>query len=387
MSLTHQTLRTALLAAAAVLSAPAALHPAQQFQVHYNFAGKADGANPRGSLLLDSAGNLYGTTVQGGSGGYGVVFRLSPDRTQTPLYSFTGGEDGHYAYGGLVQDQNGALYGVTTLGGTYGEGNVFKLDSAGTLSVLYSFQGRPDGSTPEHGLTMDKTGNFFGTTPYGGYGDGIIFKLTPDGTETILHNFADGYDDGAYPYGGVTIDKKGNIYGTTLDGGSDGLQQGPGVLYKLASRGKFRVLHHFTDSTGDYPAAAPLLDASGNLYGTTSAGGNSGAGVLYKLAPDGNYAVLHSFAGGNDGEYGIGRLVMDQAGNLYGVATEGGSGCDCGTVFKLGTDGTYTILHTFTGSDGRYPADGLIINRKGQLFGTTYQGGKNDAGVVFKIRN
>ena len=386
MSFVHRTLRATLLAAAAAVLFAPGVHAAQPFKVLYSFTGKADGANPRGSLLLDSTGNLYGTTVQGGSGGYGVVFRLAPDRTQTPLYSFSGGEDGHYAYGGLVQDQSGNLYGVTTLGGAYAEGNVFQLDSAGTLSVLHSFTGRPDGSTPEHGLTVDKAGNFYGTTPYGGYGDGIVFKLTPQGTETILHKFADGYDDGAYPYGGVTLDKKGNLYGTTLDGGSDGLQQGPGVLYKLTSGGKFHVLHHFTDSTGDYPAAAPLRDGSGNLYGTTSAGGSSGTGVLYKLAPDGTYTVLHSFAGGSDGEYGIGRLIMDQTGSLYGVTTEGGA-CDCGTVFKLAADGTYTILHTFAGTDGRYPADGLIMNRKGQLFGTTYQGGKDDAGAVFRIVN
>jgi uncharacterized repeat protein (TIGR03803 family) len=380
--------RAALLAAAASLAlAATAAHASHNFQVLYSFTGQTDGGNPHGNLLRDADGNLYGTTVQGGTSGYGVVFRLSPDGKQTPLYSFSGGADGHYAYGGLVQDKAGSLYGVTIFGGAYGEGNVFKLDSTGALTVLHDFAGRPDGSTPEDALITDKAGNFYGVTPFGGYGPGIIFKLTPDGKETILHNFADGQNDGAYPYGGVTMDAHGNLYGTTNDGGSGGMQQGPGILYKLAASGKFSVLHHFEGSTGDYPAAAPILDGSGNLYGTTSAGGPAGVGVVYKYA-HGSYTVLHAFAGGDDGEYGIGRLAMDRDGSFYGVTNGGGGACDCGIVFKLAPDGSYSVLHRFAGAkDGAHPGDGLIIDRRGHLFGTAYQGGNNNAGVVFKIRN
>ena len=370
-------------AAASVALSAASAEAGHKFQVLYSFSGKADGANPHGALLQDKQGNLYGTTVQGGSHGYGVVFRLSPDGTQTPLYSFSGGEDGHYAYGGLVQDKTGNLFGVTIFGGAYGEGNVFRLDSAGNVKVLHAFAGRPDGSTPESGLTLDNAGNLYGTTPYGGYGPGTVYKLAPDGTESILHNFADGAHDGAYPYGGVTMDARGNMYGTTNDGGWDGMQQGPGIVYKLSAHGKFRVLFHFdAGNNGGYPAAAPALDASGNLYGTTIAGGAFGEGILYKLAPDGRFTVLHSFAGGNDGEYGIGRPVIDVNGTLYGVTQEGGGACDCGTVFSLTPDGTYSVLHRFAGSE---PGDGLTIDRRGNLFGTAYEGGKNNAGVIFKI--
>lgn len=380
--------RAALLTAAASFALTAtAAQAGHKFQVLYSFSGKADGGNPHGSLLQDAAGNLYGTTVQGGASGYGVVYRVAPDGAETTLYSFSGGEDGHYAYGGLVQDKAGSFYGVTELGGSQGYGNVFKLDSAGKLTVPHSFRERPDGSSPEDAMILDKSGNLYGTTPFGGYGDGIVFKLAPDGTETMLHNFADGQKDGAYPYGGVTMDRRGNLYGTTDDGGSGGLQQGPGIIYKLAANGKFRVLFHFDGGAhGGYPGSAPVLDASGNLYGTTTAGGDSGAGVLYKLALDGSFTVLHSFGGSGDGEYGVGRLAMDGDGSLYGVTQRGG-GADSGTVFKWAPDGSYAVLHQFSGSDGREPSDGLIMDRRGNLFGTAYQGGKNDAGVVFELKN
>lgn len=381
--------RAALLAAAASFTITAtAAQAGHKLRVLYSFTGKKDGSNPHGPLLQDKQGNLYGTTIQGGSSGYGTVFRLSPDGTQTTLYSFSGGEDGHYAYGGLAQDKSGNLFGVTIFGGAYAEGNVFRLDTAGKVKVLHAFAGRPDGSTPESGLTLDKAGNLYGTTPYGGYGPGTVYKLAPDGTESILHNFADGAHDGAYPYGGVTMDAHGNMYGTTNDGGSGGMQQGPGIVYKLSANGKFGVLYHFAaGSDGGYPAAAPALDASGNLYGTTIAGGDFGEGVLYKLAPDGTFSVLHSFGGSGDGEYGLGRPVLDRDGSLYGVTKEGGGTCSCGTVFKLAPDGTYSVLHRFAGKDGREPADGLTIDKHGNLLGTTYEGGKNDAGVVFRIRN
>jgi uncharacterized repeat protein (TIGR03803 family) len=387
MPFVHAASRAALLAAAASFAvSTTAAQAGPKFQVLYSFSGKKDGRNPHGPLMLDKQGNLYGTTVQGGKSGYGVVFRLAPDRKQSVLYSFTRGEDGGYAYGGLVQDKADNLYGVTVLGGPQDEGLVYKLASDGKQTVLHSFSGIPDGSTPESGLVLDKAGNLYGTTPFGGYGPGTIFKLTPKGKETILHNFADGYNDGAYPYGGVTIDKKGNLYGTTNDGGSGGQQQGPGIIYKLAANGKFSVLYHFgAGADGGYPAAAPAIDASGNLYGTTIAGGDFGEGVLYKLTPDGTYTVLHSFGGSGDGEYGIGRPVMDGDGSLYGVTKEGGGACGCGIVFKLAPDGSYSVLHSFAGKDGREPGDGLMIDKQGNLFGTTYEGGKNDAGTVFKI--
>jgi uncharacterized repeat protein (TIGR03803 family) len=379
--------RASFLTAATMCVVAAAAHASHKFQVLYSFKGEADGGNPHGSLLQGKQGKLYGTTVQGGDSGYGVVFRLSPDGQETPIYSFSGGEDGHYAYGSLAQDKSGNLFGVTIFGGAYGEGNVFRLDTSGKVNVLHAFKGRPDGSTPESGLTLDNGGNLYGTTPYGGYGPGTIYRLTTDGTETILHNFADGQNDGAYPYGGVTMDAHGNMYGTTNDGGSGGMQQGPGIIYKLSANGKFKVLFHFdAGDHGGYPAAAPALDATGNLYGTTITGGDFGEGILYKLAPDGSFTVLHSFGGSGDGEYGIGRPVIDASGTLYGVTQEGGGACGCGTVFSLTPDGIYRVLHSFAGSDGREPADGLIIDKDGNLYGTAYEGGKNNAGVVFRIK-
>ncbi|MFL6688589.1 MAG: choice-of-anchor tandem repeat GloVer-containing protein [Alphaproteobacteria bacterium] len=389
MSFVCAASRAMLLAAAASLIFTATVAQAShQFQVLYAFKDKADGGRPHGSLILDREGNLYGTTVEGGTAKCrcGVVFRLSPGGEETPLYAFHG-HDGYHPVGPLVRNKAGDVFGVTQEGGKTFDGAVFRLSASGNETVLHSFSGIPDGSGLNDGLTIDRDGNLYGATTYGGIGDGTVFKVTPDGTETVLHTFRDGENDGAYAYSGVIRDRKGNLYGTTMDGGSGGQQQGPGILYKLTPGGKFTVLHHFEARTGDYPSAAPLMDAGGNLYGTTIAGGDIGQGTVYKYA-DGTYSVLHSFGGQNDGEYGIGRLVMDGDGSLYGVTQGGGAACDCGIVFKLAPDGTYTVLHRFTGGDdGGQPADGLVMDGAGNLFGTAYQGGKNGDGVVFKIRN
>ena len=386
--------RVALLAAAASLTIAATAAQAK-FQVIYSFTGKADGGIPRGSLIQDKQGNLYGTAYSGGAAAHclcGTVFRLSPSGEETTLYSFHG-RDGYHPVGHLVRDKAGDLFGVTELGGKYFTidrgGVAFRLSASGEETVLHSFGSEGDGSTMADGLTMDRGGNLYGATEYGNGNYGIIFKIAPDGAETILHTFRGGANDGIYGYAGVIIDKKGNLFGTTLDGGSGGEQQGPGTLYKLTSAGKLSLLHRFTDQKdGGYPSAAPLMDAGRNLYGTAVSGGDFEKGVVYKLAADGTYTVLHSFGGKHDGEYGIGRPIMDANGSLYGVTQGGGGACDCGVVFKLAPDGTYSVLHTFTGgNDGGKPYSGLIMDSAGSLYGTASQGGTHGQGVVFKITN
>jgi uncharacterized repeat protein (TIGR03803 family) len=228
----------------------------------------------------------------------------------------------------------GNVYGTTQQGGAHGYGTVFKLDNAGKETVLHSFRGVPDGEYPCAGLILDAKGNLYGTTQLGGpvsQNDGTVFKVTAKGKETVLYSFTDAKGDGAYPIGGVVRDPAGNLYGTASDGGTNGI----GIVFKLDTTGKERVLYSFGTNTGDgaYPFAGLVRDAKGNLYGTAELGGANGPGVVFEVAPTGTETVVHSF-GGTDGSYPLAGLVQDAKGNLYGTATEGGAHND-GVVFKL----------------------------------------------------
>jgi len=275
-----------------------------------------DGMNPSAGLVLDKKGNLYGTTTAGGSTGYGVVYRLHiTSRKETILHTFTGKRgDGIDGFGPLIRDGAGNLYGTTFQGGTYGGacgsfpggcGIVFKMSPAGKEKVLYRFTGGTDGANPEAGLVRDAAGNLYGTTTYGGGGAcqngsftgcGTVFKVDKTGKETVLYRFTGG-TDGANPFAGLVRDSAGNLYGTTYQGGNTGCQSqmgGCGTVFKVDTTGKEIVLYSFTGGTdGETPFAGLLLDAAGNLYGTTAAGGtknknvcaSSGCGTVFKLTP------------------------------------------------------------------------------------------------------
>jgi uncharacterized repeat protein (TIGR03803 family) len=306
--------------------------------VLYTFTGHSDGGRPFAGLLSDKAGNLYGTTSRGGASNEGVVFKLAPEGTETVLYAFKGGSDGRWPEAGLIADKAGNLYGTTPQGGASGAGVVFKLAPDGTETVLYAFKGDSDGDGPTARLIADGAGNLYGMTLEGGAsGAGVVFKLAPDGTETVLYAFKGG-SDGRFPRGGLIADKAGNLYGTTLEGGASGA----GVVFKLAPDGTETVLYAFTDhSDGGGPFAGLIADGAGNLYGTTRLGGAyngaSGAGVVFKLAPDGTETVLYTFTGESDGGRPFAGLLSDKAGNLYGTAYGGAS--DRGVVFKLAGTG------------------------------------------------
>ena len=356
--------------------------------VLHSFSG-SDGAQPIAGLLADGNGNLYGTTAKGGASGNGVVFKLAPGGTYTVLYSFTGGSAGRFPQAGLIADSSGNLYGTTQFGGAMGNGVVFKLAPGGTETVLYSFchlPGCTDGAYPQAGLIADSSGNLFGTTPYGGTSnDGVVFKLTSGGTYTVLYSFSGG-GDGAFPGAPLIADGSGNLYGTTAAGGASN----DGVVFKLTPGGTETVLHSFTGSDGAGPFAGLISDSNGNLYGTTAAGGAPGYGVVFKLTPGGTYTVLYSFTGGSDGANPAFGLTADNSGNLYGTTPSGGaSGCGasgCGVVFKLTSGGTETVLYTFTGlGDGAFPGSGLTADSSGDLFGTTFAGGASGNGTVFEL--
>jgi uncharacterized repeat protein (TIGR03803 family) len=394
--------------AVCILGATAAIaSPAQTFSVLYSFRGQPDGAQPTASVIADSAGNLYGMTEQGGAYGYGAVFELKATGRETVLYSFKGKSDGGYPfYGSLLLDGAGNLYGTTAAGGLFnsicppeGCGVVFKLSPTGRERALYSFTGGSDGYRPASSLIFDAAGNLYGTTAYGGadsscvdpdgfYGCGVVFELSPSGVETVLHSFTGA--DGWNPVSGLIRDHAGNLYGTTEAGGDLSACGGGGcgVVFKLDPTGVETVLYSFTGgSDGETPFPGVVQDPAGNLYGTTEAGGDlsacggGGCGVVFKVDPTGNETVLHTFSGA-DGEFPIG-VVRVASGNLYGT-TDGGGSNGFGAIFKVSPAGVETLLYSLTNSDGIDPEAGLLPY-KGYLYGTTSGGGTANNGVVFKL--
>jgi uncharacterized repeat protein (TIGR03803 family) len=362
------------------------------FNPLYAFKDHTDGGTPAGSLMTDAAGNLYGTAVGGGAHGWGVVFKLASDGNETPLHSFDV-TDGASPEAALIADAAGNLYSTTYQGGGSCCGTVFKLAPDGSLTVLYSFCSQPncsDGAFTFAGVIEDVAGNLYGTTTNGGDSNcdcGVAFKLAPDGTETVLHAFTNYPNDGAFPVGGLIADKKGNLYGTTDDGGAGS----HGTVFKIAPDGTETVLHSFRLSDGSYPTAGLTKDRLGNLYGTTFFGGAYNEGVVFKLAPDGTETVLYSFTDGSDGANPAANVILDKRGNLYGTTEYGGDlscayGQGCGTVFKLAPDGSAKVLHTFKGGkDGANSVAGLIISN-GRLYGTTPSAAAHGFGNVFALK-
>jgi uncharacterized repeat protein (TIGR03803 family) len=313
-------LRLAVLLLAALAASSA---QAQTFTTLYSFEG-ASGEYPVAGLAVDAAGNLYGTTQQGGAHGLGTLFKVDNTGKETVLHSFKGGKsDGAFPGAGLIIDKNGVVYGTTTLGGASNLGTVFEIKT--TASLLYSFTGK-DGAYPVAGLVADRAGNVYGTTQQGGsHGYGTVFKLSSAGKETVLHSFA-GVPDGVYPSAGLIRDAKGNLYGTTQLGG--GASQNDGTVFKVDAAGKETVLYRFTYANGDgaYPIGGVVRDGAGNLYGTASDGGANGVGIVFKLDKTGKETVLYSFGTNKgDGIYPFAGLVRGANGNLYGTAELGGA--------------------------------------------------------------
>ncbi len=393
---------------------------AQTFTVLHAFMGGTDGGSPQSTLIFDGAGYLYGTTANGGGkigckhSGCGAVFKLSPDGTVTLLHAFVGKRygDGAEPRGGVFADQAGSLFGTTVSGGLrchrqihigYGCGTVFELAPDGSETVLYAFKAERDGIFPFEGVTSGKNGNLYGTTNIGGIvgcsslGCGTVFKVSPDGREKVLHAFTGG-SDGGFPVAGLISDSAENLYGTASAGGNSGCGgSGCGTVFKLTSNGTQTVLYTFTGgSDGASPAGGLVIDAAGNLYGTTAGGGGIGCGgygcgTVFKLAPDGTQTVLHAFGGGSDGNEPLAQVIADSAGNFYGTTYVGGGtecgGTGCGTVFKIASNGVETVLHAFAGrSDGQYLSGGVVADKNGNLFGTASGGGEYGYGTVWEIK-
>jgi uncharacterized repeat protein (TIGR03803 family) len=354
---------------------------AQTETVLHSFTGGPDGAYPLAGLALDTKGNLYGTTWAGGARGLGSVIEYTSAGLEKVLYSFQGSVDGDNPYAGVVIGK-GALYGTTEAGGGAGCGTVFKVTLAGKGTVPHVFSNAPDGCQPIGGVVFDKAGNLYGTTQIGGTsGNGVVFKITPSGTETVLYSFKGG-TDGSSPHASLILDKLGNLYGTTTQGGVSGM----GTVFKLTPAGVESVLYTFPGGVkGSSPIGALVFDKKGNLYGTTVAGGASG-GIVFKLTPTGTETVLHSFAGSGDGSQPSGSLVFDKAGNLYGMTQFGGA-TGHGAIFKVTPTGTETVVYSFAaGADGNGPRYGsLVLDTLGGFYGTTAFGGSASVGTLFRL--
>jgi hypothetical protein len=410
----------------------AANAPAQSFQVVHSFTGGSDGSHPQAGVAIGADGNLYTTATGGGSHegncssfGCGVVVKFSRNRSQwktTPLYIFQGGNDGSLPDAGVIVGANGVLYGTTAAGGDnngFGFGTVFALlpasyacSSAPCLwneTVLHSFAGGSDGWQPTLGtLVADAAGNLYGTTMvggsggcYGGFGCGVVFKLTPSEggwTESVLFSFT-GDSAGAYPQGGLVLDRAGNIYGTATSGGVGNCNAyvgGCGVVFKLSPSPDGwteTVLHSFTGAgDGGVPVGNLVFSPPGVLYGTTEQGG-TGNGTVFELIPSQGawrLATIYVFPGPGIAGPTAG-LAVDAHGDLYGTTLSGPPRyppCS-GSVFKLTHSSgawNYSLMHCFTGgNDGGQPYSPVTLDRSGHMYGTAYSGGSYGEGVVWQI--
>jgi uncharacterized repeat protein (TIGR03803 family) len=379
-------------------------------KVLYTFKGGNDGAIPAATLVLDAAGNLYGTTIEGGGAstcvpqGCGTVFELSPSGDgkwrEKVLYAFNGGADGANPESGLILDAAGNLYGTTPYGGNSGSscgyggcGTVFELtpnaDGSWREILLYAFRGNPDGAGPVGTLVFDKAGNLYGTTYEGGDYQGTVFKLSPptggqdSWTESVIYTFRGGPTDAGSPLAGLVFDSEGKFYGTTYQGGNGHCGLGCGAVFELQEvdgSWKETVLYSFQGGgNGRYPTGGLTVDATGNFYGTLDSGGN-GYGAAVKLKKVGSVwkeTMIYDFCSHNncsDGANPVG-LTFDSSGKLYGVTFAGGS-ANGGVLFRLQDSSSgwmERVLYTFPGyqGDGINPTAAMIFDGNGNMYGPT----------------
>lgn len=354
-------------------------------------------SNIRGNLLMGSDGNIYAVSLAGGKGG-GAIVRVTPDGTMTVLHAMNG-SDGYDAYAGLMQATDGNFYGTTYHGGEKGGGVVFRLTPDGTYTVLRHLgQNKQDAYFPYTGVVQGADGHLYGTTLRGGTSDkGTVFQITlPDAAFRIVHSFSGA--DGENPEGTLIVGSDGDLYGTTLQGGTESR----GTIYRVnAASGALTTLYSFpalgafnddgqaTNATGANPRAGLLLAADGNFYGTAYQGGPEGWGTLFRMTPAGAVTLVHSFTGPlTGGAYPQASVSQDASGNLYGTTELGGS-LHRGTAWRVSPTGQFSLLHGFTGGtfDGSNPYAGLLVAGN-NIYGASLQGsmvGSINAGSIFRL--
>jgi uncharacterized repeat protein (TIGR03803 family) len=332
-----------------------------------------------------SNGNLYGTTSVGGANGDGTVFQITMGGTLTTMHNFNhlSPIDGSQPYAGLLQARDGNLYGTTTRGGSHNAGIVYRITIGRTLKALHDLDYSSDGALPYSALAMATNGALYGTAPDGGGGAGTAFLITSFGQFSAIYRFG---AHGSQPVAGLVQASNGNFYGTTAMGGLYSC----GTLFEITPGGTFTWLHDFTGGDGCYPQGTLVEGIDGDLYGTAPAGGahnGFNAGTAFKISQSGSFTLLHVFDR-TDGEGSSGALIQASDGNFYGT-TYGGGANSKGTIFKMTPDGTVTTLYSFCPQshcpDGADPVAGLVQGTDGKFYGTTYYGGGGNHGTVFSL--
>lgn len=403
-------LRNALLCSAAMTVA-FALPAAAKGQTLVSLNG-SNGEDVFASMTLGSDGNLYGTTVFGGSNGNGgTVFRLTPKGRYKVLYDFcsqsncTDGANGEW----LTQASDGNFYGQTFGGGSADSGTIFEITPSGQFTSLYSWCSQAnctDGATPQSALVQASDGSFWGTTISGGAnGMGTVFKFVPGSTPQVMYSFCaqSGCTDGSFPFTGLTLANDGNFYGVTAEGGTDGSNcglsgYGCGTVFRITPGGSLTTIYTFctqsTCSDGAIPQGQMIQASDGHLYGSTDVGGvkqfgGDGQGTVFKISLDGKLKTVYAFCPGSNCTDGIGPesgVIQGADGKFYGTALLGGPG-GWGNVFRLTEKGKLTSVYSVNDTDGSYIAAGVTQASNGKFYGGTKGGGNDNCsggcGVIF----
>jgi len=347
-------------------------------------------------VVLASDGNFYGITTFGGSANFGTIFKLTPTGTITTLVNFTG-PNGAVPRGGLIQASDGNLYGTTSGGGTT-YGTVFKVTLDGTLTTIFTFTYDPvtfanNGFYPEAALVQGTDGNLYGTTLNGGThpttsNGGTIFKMSTTGALLVSTTLNASGGEPANPHAPLIQGSDGNFYGTSPVGGNTQTDNG-GAVFRCTPGGVVTVLHAFSDPEGRDPEGGVVQGSDGNFYGTTEAGGSANFGVVYRVTPAGGFTVLHTFTGtaapDESGGQPFGEMILARDGNFYGT-TRGGGAFSLGTIFKLTPAGVFTIVYNFPeGTNGGQPQGALLPGSDGNFYGTTTGRGLGNGSTVFRL--
>jgi uncharacterized repeat protein (TIGR03803 family) len=372
-----------------------------QTQVLHSFGTEAPAFVSPTGLVLGTDGNFYGTALGGAYNG-GVIFKITPAGVASVVHSFDPSTGDGEEPGPLILASDGNFYGTTVGGGTNGWGTVFKMTPNGTESVLYSFKGYPSDSAGASGVFQAGDGTLYGTSDFGGtYNKGTVFKVSPSGIETVLYSFGSAANDPARDVSALVEGDDGNFYGVSAFGGTSNL----GAVFRITPEGILTLVHSFTGGSNDGVAGSGsglLKGSDGNFYGIASGYGPNGAGIVYRLTPAGVETIVYAFGpstSGGVGSFPEGTLSEDPDGNLYGGTQDGGyprtvcgdHGCtntgSSGTIFEITAAGNAVLLSNFgpSAADGTNPSGPPIQGPDGSLYGVTINGGADDGGVFYKI--